>query len=338
MHETGVDLTNKGFVFAGAGALAVGLFTPVVTLPFLGTINLFNSGTNLVALILLALAAIAAGLALKDRETDVIWPGAAAALILGYHFLKLQYSLSHMRSEMAKSLQGNPFAGLAQTAMSGVQLQWGWIVLALGAGLLIYAGIMARRAAGIPLFGMADRTTKAIAAISAGLLLVVIAWDWIGKPRPAANPDTATANMMGPAVDSSSAAPGDDGKPSPEEAAYIRDHLQLYDLRAKYYESLLDGRVPGVEFKIKNNGNRTLNRVKVRVVFQDKDGKAIAEEEYNPVWVIEGGYSADDRKPLRPNYIWQDEPDKFYAAKSVPSEWQEGKATATITDIEFAPN
>ena len=331
-------MTNKAIVFAGAGALAVGLFTPIVTVPFLGTINLFNNGTNLVALVLLALAALAAGLAVKDRETDVIWPGAAAALILAYHFLKLQYSLSQMRSEMAKSLEGNPFAGIAQTAMSSVQLQWGWIVLVLGAGLLIYAGIMARKSAGMKPTGMTDQAAKAIAAACAALLVLVIAWDWIGKPRPAAMPETATANATGPAVDSSAAEPSDDGKATPEEAAYIRDHLQLYDLRAKYYESLLDGRVPGVEFKIKNNGSRTLNRVKVRVVFQDKEGKPIAEEEYNPVWVIEGGYSADDRKPLRPNYIWQDEPDKFYEAKTVPSEWQEGKATATITDIEFAPN
>ena len=90
-------------------------------------------------------------------------------------------------------------------------------------------------------------------------------------------------------------------------------------------------------FKIKNNGNRTLNGVTVRVVFYDSAGKPISEEEYNPVIVSSYNFG-DDNKPLRPNYIWQDEADKFYAAKSVPSEWEVGKASATITDIDFAPN
>ena len=43
-----------------------------------------------------------------------------------------------------------------------------------------------------------------------------------------------------------------------------------------------------------------------------------------------------DNKPLRPNYIWQQEPDKFFSSKSVPDEWATGKATASIVEIEFA--
>jgi hypothetical protein len=330
-------LTNKGFAFAGAGALVVGLFTPIVTLPFLGTVNLFNNGTNMLGLALLALAAIAAGLALKDREQDVIWPGAAGALILVYCFVKLQIALSQMRGGMSKSLEGNPFAGLAQTAMSNVQLQWGWIVLALGVGLLLYAGVTSRKVVGSKLITIEDGTAKAIASVSILLLIATIGWDWFGRSHTAPVSATTTGNSVEPIVGSSAANAADDSTPSAEEAAYIRDNLRLYDLTAKYYDSMLDGRIPGVDFKIRNNGNRTLDRVKVRVVFQGSDGKPIAEEEYNPVWVVHGGYSTDDSKPLRPNYIWQNEPDKFYSAKSVPSEWQEGKVTATVSDIEFSP-
>jgi hypothetical protein len=329
-------LTNKNLAFGGAAALVVGLFTPIVTLPFLGTINLFNNGTNITALVLLALATIAAGLALKDREADVIWPGAAAALILLYRFLELQYRLSNMRNEMATSMKDNPFAGIAQSAMSSVQLQWGWIILALGAGLLIYVGVTTRKAAETNLLSTGDRTGKIIAGISALLLIFAIGWDWIGRSAIAPAQDTDIGNLSSPVVGSSGPSGVDASKPSAEEVAYIRDNLRLYDLQAKYYESILDGKVPGIDFKIKNNGNRTLNRVTVRIVFQDSQGKPIAEEEYNPVWVVEGGYSIDNDKPLRPNYIWQNEPDKFYAAKSVPSEWQEGKVTATISEIEFA--
>lgn len=329
-------MTSKGFAFAGAAALVVGLFTPIVTLPFLGTVNLFNNGTNVVALVLLALAAIAAGLALKDREADVIWPGATAAIVLIYHFLKLQYTLSQMRESMTKSLEGNPFAGIAQTAMSSVQLQWGWIVLALGAGLLIYAGLTAKKAAGAGLFSAEDKAAKGVAAASIIALVFVVAWDWIGRAGEPAAPASALSNTTMPSTASADLAGTSVSQPSAEEAAYIRQNLRLYDLTSKYYDSMLDGRVPGVDFKIKNNGNRTLNEVKVRVVFYDSDNKPIAEEEYFPVLVSE--YSMGDNKPLRPNYIWQNEPDKFYSAKNVPTEWKEGKVTASIVSVEFGPN
>jgi hypothetical protein len=326
-------LNNKTLAFAGAAALVVGLFTPIVTLPFVGTVNLFNNGTNIIALVLLALAAIGAGLALKDREQDVLWPGAGAAAILLYSFLKLEYILSQMRANMTKSLEGNPFAGLAQTALSSVQLQWGWIVLALGAGLLVYAGYSAKKQAETGILSAPDTPAKAVAGISIILVIFSIGWEWVSKP---AAPEVATTKAADVAAALPDAEKTEAATPSPEKADYIRDHLRLYDLTAKYYDSMLDGRVPGIDFKLKNSGNRTLNEVKVRVVFLDGNGAPIAEEEYFPVLVTE--FSMGDNKPLRPNYIWQNEPDKFYSAKSVPTEWQAGKVSASIVDIEFGPD
>jgi Protein of unknown function (DUF2939)/GYF domain 2 len=114
---------------------------------------------------------------------------------------------------------------------------------------------------------------------------------------------------------------------------YLKN-LQVYDFKARYYKSLLDGRIPGVEFKIKNNGQETLDMVKVTVYFKDAQGKTIAEEHYTPVLVSD--FSLSNNTPLKPNYIWQLEHGKFYAAKSVPSEWKEGAAEIQITDIQFA--
>ncbi len=308
-----------------------------MTLPLLGNVNLFNNGTNLVALALLALAAIAAGLALKDRIGDVIWPGVAAAGVLIYHFLKLQYTLSEMRETMAKSLEGNPFAGMAQAALGSVQLQWGWIILAIGAGVLVYAGFSARKASGASTMTMEDTPAKAIVSASILLLIFAVGWDLIGKTDAAPRTPAIAGGALPSTTPTTGVSTETSEKPNEEEAAYIRHHLRLYDLEAKYFDSMLDGRVPGVDFKIKNNGKRTLNGVTVRVVFQDAQGNPIAEEEYNPVLVSEYNYTGDNA-PLRPNYIWQNDPDRFYAAKQVPSEWKEGKATATITDIEFGPN
>jgi hypothetical protein len=132
------------------------------------------------------------------------------------------------------------------------------------------------------------------------------------------------------AADSKPATP-----PGPStEQQYIVESLELYDFKARYMNAVLDGRVPGVTFKIKNNGDRSLERVKVVVFFKDAAGSVIAEEDYVPVSVSKYNLSGDN-KPLKPGYIWQQERGKFYTAKSIPSEWKEGAAEAKITEIRF---
>lgn len=317
--------------------LVGGLFTPIITVPIVGSVNLFNNGTNVIAIDLLVLAAIAALLNAKNQFRDVLWPGIASCGVLLYEFGSLQFRLAQMREALGKDLAGNPFAGFAQGAASAIQLQWGWIVLAAGAGLLVYVGLCSLKDQDAPRLDLRHGTTRAIVAVSLVLLLLAPCWDLLNRsPSSSAkaqsfSSDAAATNVAEPAV-SATTAKG----PSGEEAAYINQNLRLYDLKAKYYDSMLDGRVPGVDFKIQNNGNRTLNNVTVRVVFYDPAGHPISEEEYNPVIVSE--YSIGDNTPLRPHYIWQQESDKFYEAKNVPSEWSEGKVSATITDIEFAPN
>lgn len=114
-----------------------------------------------------------------------------------------------------------------------------------------------------------------------------------------------------------------------EEQKYIAESLELYDFQAKYMNAVLDGRVPGVTFKIKNKGDRSLELVKAVVLFRDAAGSVIAEEEYTPIIVSQYNLTGDN-KLLKPGYIWQQERDKFYTAKSVPSEWKEGAAEAQI--------
>jgi hypothetical protein len=118
-----------------------------------------------------------------------------------------------------------------------------------------------------------------------------------------------------------------------DKADYIATRLELYDVSAKYTDSFLDKHVPGVFFKIRNNGDRTLDLIRVIAYFKDRSGKTIAEESYVPV----NAHSfVADSKPLKPHYVWQVESGKFYAAKSVPSEWEEGQVDVVISDIEFA--
>jgi len=324
--------------YLGSCLLVAGLFLPIVTMPIVGNVTLMSNGTNLAALALLVLGGISAVLVAKDRQEDLIWPATASAASLVYLFGRLQYNLSHMKSEMADSLKGNPFAGVAQAALGTVQVQWGWLVLAAGAGVLIYLAAQARKEADIPLLQSSGQNGRALLIASVACLIVAPGLDgWsLLKGTDASSGDAAEAVATeAAAVD---AAPEVSATAAnAEETAYIRDHIKINDLSARYFDSLLDGRRLVEEKKIKNDGDRTLNEVAVRVVFYDDQGKAIAEQDYYPVLVTSSGYG-DSNKPLRPNYIWKQEQGQFYSAKSVPSEWKTGKVTATVTEIEFGPN
>ncbi|AIQ11943.1 hypothetical protein [Paenibacillus durus] len=114
------------------------------------------------------------------------------------------------------------------------------------------------------------------------------------------------------------------------EQEYINNLIQVSDFQAKYFDSLLDGKVPGVMFKIKNKGNKILSEIEVTVYFKDVNGNNIAEESYTPVNDMDFDY-----KELKPNYTFQLDSDHFYTAKTVPKEWKAGNAEIKVTRIKF---
>lgn len=115
---------------------------------------------------------------------------------------------------------------------------------------------------------------------------------------------------------------------------YIANSLDLYDVEAKYFDSVLDGKVAGVLFKIKNKGDKSLDQVEVKCYFLDASGNRISEEDFYPVNVSTYSFGGDN-KPLKPGYVWSMESGKFYTAKSVASEWKEGSIDIEITKIKF---
>ena len=95
-----------------------------------------------------------------------------------------------------------------------------------------------------------------------------------------------------------------------------------------------DGKTAGVTFKIRNNGDRILSKIKIIVYFRNDYDEIIAEDIFYPVNT--SSYNSDFNKPLKPNYIWQIPKDKFLSAKSVPDEWEEGNVLYDIANFEFA--
>ncbi len=114
----------------------------------------------------------------------------------------------------------------------------------------------------------------------------------------------------------------------------IQDYIpnvEIIDFNARYFDSYSYGKVPGVQFGVKNNGNKSLKRVEIIVYFYDDNGNAIYEENYVPI----SEYSYDGLSELKPNYIERMEKDKFYRVKGLGAEWS-GKANAVISEIEFS--
>jgi len=124
-----------------AALLFFGVFTPVVSIPVMGTMNYFQNGKG-DGVIILVVAAASAVLALMNRFGGLWVTGLVSAGVLGFTFYNFHARLDELKSQMDSQLAGNPFRGIADAAVQAVQLQWGWSVLALGTLLLFVAAAM----------------------------------------------------------------------------------------------------------------------------------------------------------------------------------------------------
>lgn len=136
---------SKVIALVGAGMLAIGTFLPLVRVPKMGTISYIGNGSG-DGVIVLVLAAVAAGLALLGRVKHVVWPGLLSLALIAFTYFGLQSRLSEARLKIrAEAGEDNPFGGLAEAATNAIQLEFGWAVLVFGALIVIAAGVLAWR-------------------------------------------------------------------------------------------------------------------------------------------------------------------------------------------------
>ena len=130
--------TRQKLGIAGSLLLAAGTFTPIISLPFIGNMSYIHNGKG-DGIFILIIAAISLALCLLEKYKGLWLTSIAGLAIMAFTFTNLQNKIHEVKSQMDVELAGNPFRGLADIALNSVQLQWGWVILLCGIGLLIAA-------------------------------------------------------------------------------------------------------------------------------------------------------------------------------------------------------
>jgi hypothetical protein len=127
--------------------LVLGSFLPLVSLPIVGTLNYWSSlgsggnGGMADGVFILGAAIFAAILLLTKKYQALILPAFGAAIVTTIDLAHVINVVDDTKARLADTLKGNPFAGLALGLANSIQIQWGWVVLYLGAILLAYVAI-----------------------------------------------------------------------------------------------------------------------------------------------------------------------------------------------------
>jgi len=126
----------------GSIVLFIGVFTPIESVPIMGNMNYFPNGQGNAGTLILVLAVMSLVLVLTKTYEGLWFTGIGSLAVLAFTFINFQMKMANMKSQMESELAGNPFRGLADMAMQSVQLQWGWALLIVGAGLVIASAAM----------------------------------------------------------------------------------------------------------------------------------------------------------------------------------------------------
>jgi hypothetical protein len=123
----------------GSVLLFVGVFMPLVSVPILGNMNYFQNGKG-DGVVIIILTGVSLFLALTERFKGLLITGILSLAMLAFTFFGFQWKMSQARAEMGKS--DNLFKGFGEKMLETVQLQWGWAILIVGAGMLIAAALI----------------------------------------------------------------------------------------------------------------------------------------------------------------------------------------------------
>ncbi|PHS71971.1 MAG: hypothetical protein COB22_06015 [Cycloclasticus sp.] len=129
---------NQRLALIAACMLLFGVFTPLLSVPLSGGTTLLSS-SPLDAWGVLIVAAISVFYTTKRKYKFHFYAGLVVLADLVFSIIRTYMKIKDAKETMMSDLAGNPFKGVAEAALSNVQIQWGWGVLLVGAALLVAA-------------------------------------------------------------------------------------------------------------------------------------------------------------------------------------------------------
>lgn len=118
---------NQQLGLIGVGLLLIGAFAPVVSVPIIGSVNL-TQGTD--GYIIVGLAVVSGILILLNKVKWLWGTGLLSLGVIIVNFINIKSKLGEMAG------RGGEFG---EAMMKSISMQWGWILLVVGAILLIVA-------------------------------------------------------------------------------------------------------------------------------------------------------------------------------------------------------
>ena len=136
--------TKKLLGIIGSIMLFIGVFLPIIHIPIMGDINYFRNGKG-DGVIILIFSAISLFLVLSERFKMLWLTGLASIGVMLFTLYNFSSKISEAQTKMDADLSGNPFRGLADTAMQSFQLEWGWAILFVGVGFIFASAILSEK-------------------------------------------------------------------------------------------------------------------------------------------------------------------------------------------------
>lgn len=133
--------TKQLLGLVGSIVLFIGVFTPAVSVPIMGNMNYLQNG-EVDGTIVLLLAVVSLVLVLAKKYKGLWFTGLGSLGVLLFTFINFQLRKSQARAGMKSKLAGSPFREVIDMAMQSIQLQWGWVLLIVGATLLIVSAAL----------------------------------------------------------------------------------------------------------------------------------------------------------------------------------------------------
>ena len=121
-------------------------------------------------------------------------------------------------------------------------------------------------------------------------------------------------------------------KKQQEMEEYIKSNVEIVDYNIGMCSSYTDDDVPGLtKLSIKNNGNKDIESVKVRIDFYDEINNVIFTDDMTVV-----GSLFDN--PIKAGYSWKMEDDKFFEIEDVPEEVNIQRANLYVIEVSLSEN